>query len=57
MIRDKCACGKWEEFNRLLGLTDPGNSGNIGTIDIHTCTYHLHLYTHACLVSFLINVQ
>ena len=30
LIRNRCAGGKWEEFNRLLEQTEPGNQGNIG---------------------------
>jgi xylulokinase len=30
MIRDASANGTWEEFNRLLDKTEPGNGGNIG---------------------------
>jgi len=29
-VRDKYAGGSWEEFNRLLMKTPPGNSGRIG---------------------------
>ena len=29
-IRDSCAGGQWEEFDRLLDRTQPGNDGNIG---------------------------
>ena len=29
-VRDRCAKGQWEEFDRLLDSTRPGNDGNIG---------------------------
>lgn len=32
LIRDTCAGEKWEEFDRLLDLTEPGNHGNIGML-------------------------
>ena len=29
-VRESCASGQWEEFDRLLDSTQPGNDGNIG---------------------------
>ena len=29
-IRDECADGSWEKFDKLLMETPPGNEGNIG---------------------------
>ena len=42
-VRDSCASGQWEEFDRLLASTQPGNDGNIG-----------NMYTKICRVMHLI---
>ena len=30
-VRNECAGGNWDEFDKLLDQTEPGNHGNIGT--------------------------